>query len=360
MLSVISTTKSCRPKVYITRQIPQKGLDLLLGRCNVSYWDSHDPATKTELLVNIPGCDVLICMPTDKIDRDILNAAGPSLKIVATMSEDSDHIETSECSRRNIRVLTLPKITFDTVAQMAIALLRVITADWTSGSNSNLNLIIQSKDVIQNIKNDATYCLELSNRTVGIIGMGPLGLSVGKMLKSLGVSALIYNDIKSVAMATDIDASFVEKDILLETSDIIFVCSNLGLSSGKNGCLFNKAAFHKMKSSAILIDVTKGLLANFTDMYNALRDGELEAVGLDVREYDVIPNRHPLASLENCYFLPFRECYKWDGRRKCSAELATSILSALQEIEISKKKQEPVICSPGESLVPKMSIPVHI
>lgn len=353
------TTKSSRPKVYITRQIPQKGLDLLLGRCNVSYWDGPDPATKTELLVNIPGCDILVCMPTDNIDRDILNAAGPSLKIVATMSEDSEHIETSECSRRNIRVLTLPKITEDTVAHMAIALLKIITADWKSGSSSNLNLIIQSKDVIQTIKNDPTYCLEVSNRLVGIIGMGPVGQSVGKTLKSIGVSALIYHDVQPVDTAKEIGANFVEKDKLLETSDIIFVCSNL-VSSGKNLFLFNTAAFHKMKSSAILIDVTKGLVANFTDLYNALRDGEIAAVGLDVREYDVIPNRHPLASLENCYFLPFRECYKWDGRRKCSAELATSILSTLQELESSKQMVEPAKCNTEKPVVSKVNIPVSI
>lgn len=71
-----SNSSTNRARVYVTRQLPQKGLDLLLGRCNVSYWDSPDPAPRTELLMNIPGIDVLVCMPTDKIDREILNAAG--------------------------------------------------------------------------------------------------------------------------------------------------------------------------------------------------------------------------------------------------------------------------------------------
>ena len=65
-----------KPTVYITRQIPQKGLDLLLGQCNVSFWDSPDPAPRTELLMNVQGVEVLMCMPTDKIDLEILNAAG--------------------------------------------------------------------------------------------------------------------------------------------------------------------------------------------------------------------------------------------------------------------------------------------
>lgn len=79
-MSLTNTTN--RSRVYVTRQLPQKGLDLLLGRCNVSYWDSADPAPRTELLRNIPGIDVLVCMPTDKIDREILNAAGMSFSVV--------------------------------------------------------------------------------------------------------------------------------------------------------------------------------------------------------------------------------------------------------------------------------------
>lgn len=338
MTTARTQTKHCRPKVYITRQIPQTGLDMLLGRCNVSFWDGSEPVSKTELLVNVPGCSVLLCMPTDKIDRDVLNAAGPSLKIVATMSEDANHIDTSECSRRNIRLLTLPQVTIETLTQMVIAQLRIITNKWTSGSSSNLNLVIQSKDVIKTIKNDLEYCQELSNRTVGIVGMGSLGLYVAKTVRDLGVSSILYHDTEPVKNAEDISATFVDREKLLTGSDIIFVCSNMDSTGKKPYCMFNKEAFQMMKSSAILIDATKRFFANFSDLYDALRVGEIGAVGLDVREYDDIPNRHPLDVLENCFFLPFRECYKWDGRRKCSEELAKSILTTLQEIEFAKKQ----------------------
>ena len=65
-----------RPKVYITRQIPQIGLESLLKRCNVSYWDSPDQAPRTEILYNVRGVDVLLCMPTDIIDEEVLDVAG--------------------------------------------------------------------------------------------------------------------------------------------------------------------------------------------------------------------------------------------------------------------------------------------
>lgn len=334
-----------RQRVFITRQIPQEGLDMLLGRCNVSFWESSDPAPRAELLHSVPGCTVILCMPTDKIDRDILNAAGPSLKIVAVMAEDCDNIDTSECSRRNIRVLTLPPVTKETVAHIAVALLRLMTLKWMSSVTQNLNAVLQSKDIVAATKTDRAYCLELGNRTVGIVGMGPLGLSLAKTLRGLGVLEVLYNDVSIVPRATepDIKGEFVGKDELLSRSDILFVCFRFE-KEGTKPFFFDMDAYKKMKSSAILIDVTKHFPGDFGDLYEALRMGEIAAVGLDVREYEDIPNRHPLDMLENCFFLPYQECYKWDGRRKCASQLAGAILSALQEIDFAQKKRKPIKC----------------
>ncbi|KAL4221025.1 hypothetical protein ACF0H5_019288 [Mactra antiquata] len=355
------TTFVNRPKAYITRQIPQKGLDLLLERCNVSFWDSADPAPRTELLVNIPGITILVCMPTDKIDREILNAAGRSLKIVATMSEDCDHIEVSECTRRDIRILTLPQVTNETVTQMTIALLRLTTVEMMGPSSRNLNTVLQSKNIVKETVADYDYCLELSNRTIGIIGLESLGLTVGLTLKDMGVSSFLYHDFSEVDGAEKINAKLVDKNELLKKSDLIFVCSNID-RSGTSSYIFDRESFKEMKSSAVLIDATKGLFANFIDLYEALRNGEIAAAGLDIREYDVIPNRHPLDALENCFFLPFRESYKWDGRRKCSGELANAILSTLQDIEFSEKKlsTKEQQCTQMLQNVPQSNLPIGV
>lgn len=221
--------------------------------------------------------------------------------------------------------------------------------------------MLQAKDIVKETKKDHDYCLELSNRTVGIIGLGSLGLTVGHTLKDLGVSEFLYHDFSSVDEAAEIDAKFVDKSELLKQSDVIFVCSNIEKNE-TNTYVFNRESFKEMKSSAVLIDATKGFLANFMDLYEALRNGEISAAGLDIREYDVIPNRHPLDVLENCFFLPYRECYKWDGRRKCSGELANAILSTLQDIEFAEKslsaKEEQ--CSKAFQTVPQNGLPVHV
>lgn len=220
---------------------------------------------------------------------------------------------------------------------------------------SNLNTILQAKDITEAIKVDQTYCLELSNRTVGIIGLDSLGLSVGKSLKELGMSSILYHDIEPVTMETDIGAEYVEFNDLLKRSDIICACSKPEKNSSNT--MLNKSTFKQMKNSAILIDASKGKVADFPDLYDALRNGDIAAAGLDVREYDVIPNRHPLAVLDNCFFLPFRECYKWDGRRKCAAELVKAVLTALQDIEFEKKKAEK--CSKPDILEKRVLVPIQ-
>ncbi|XP_052821279.1 glyoxylate reductase/hydroxypyruvate reductase-like [Mya arenaria] len=335
-----------RPRVYISRQLPQRALDLLLGRCNVSFWDSPDPAPRTELLVNVPGCDVLVCMPSDKIDREVLNAAGKTLKIVATMSGDLAHIETAECSRRNIRVIPLAAAPIvEAITQMVVALFRLAASRWIGKTSCNMNTVLQAKDIIQALKADHIFCLELSNRTVGIFGLGSVGLSVGKAFKELGMTKILYTDVEPNADDVTINAEFVSRDELLTRSDVICVCWNMKVD-GKSIMSFERDSFKRMKSSAILLDATKRFSADFTDMYEALRNGEIAAAGLDVREYDIIPNRHPLDGLDNCFFLPYRECYKWDGRRKLATDLVRSILISLQELEFERKQKSSIVSKP--------------
>ena len=181
------------------------------------------------------------------------------------------------------------------------------------------------------IKEIQTYCVEMSNRTLGIIGMGPLGFTVANMLQEIGVSDIIYHDTETRPY-TEAEASmarYVSMDELLKRSDIICMCSTEQKTEFDSSRIFTADTFKRMKDSAILIDATKGPAIDYNDLYDALRSGEISAAGLDVREYDIIPNRHPLEGLENCFFLPFMECYKWDGRSKISDELAKMILETV-------------------------------
>lgn len=218
-----------------------------------------------------------------------------------------------------------------------------------------MNAILQAKDVVEAVKEDQNFCLELSNRTVGIVGLNEVGLAVGKTLKDLGMSSILYHDVEPGFSDADFEGDLVGYNDLIQKSDIICVCSSQCEDSSK--IMFDKSAFKQMKNTAILIDASKGKVVDFSDLYKALRNGDIAAAGLDVREYDIIPNRHPLAVLDNCYFLPYRECYKWDGRKKCSADLVKSVLTALQNIEFEKKKAEK--CSKPVMLESRNLVPIQ-
>ena len=189
----------------------------------------------------------------------------------------------------------------------------------------NVNVLLQQTNIMS-IKNIQCYCVEMSNRSVGILGMGPLGMKVAKMLKEIGVSEILYHDTGPVTETEMDGARQVSLDELLRSSDVICMCSTDSKTKTDSSRIFTAETFKKMNSNAILIDATKGPAIDYNDLYAALRRGEISGAGLDVREYDVIPNRHPLQSLQNCHFLPFRECYKWDGRAKISDEIAKKIL----------------------------------
>ncbi|KAK3590303.1 hypothetical protein CHS0354_039118 [Potamilus streckersoni] len=169
----------------------------------------------------------------------------------------------------------------------------------------------------------------MSNRTLGIYKLGRLGLSIAKRLKNLGISRIVYHDVAEVLSAEEVGAEFVSFEQLLSESDILCLCSERRTKSGTTTeeNMFDKKSFKKMPKSAILIEVTKSPLLDYKDLYTALKEGEIQCAGLNVREYDTTPYKHQLSGLSNCHFLPYRECYEWDGRREISVSLANEILS---------------------------------
>ena len=168
----------------------------------------------------------------------------------------------------------------------------------------------------------------LTKKTLGVIGFGKVGFAVAKRLKQLGISKIIYNDLYPISTATEVEADLVPFSQILTQSDIVCVCCK---STSKTKHLFKKDTFHSMKTSAILINASHGEVINYVDLYEALRNDSITAAGLDVRGQDMIPYKHPLSGLRNCFFSPVRESTSRDARGKISMAVAKNILRALTE-----------------------------
>ena len=169
--------------------------------------------------------------------------------------------------------------------------------------------------------------MELSQKTIGILGLGRIGYGVARRLKPFGVKQIYYHDVCQVSYADDIGAEFVDFATLLTKCDVICICCNL---TSQTRHIFNKEAFKQMKTCAVLINSGRGGVIQHDDLHDALLSGEIAAAGLDVTEPEPLPAYHPLVSLPNCIVLPHMGSNTWDSRNGMSVTAAKNILAVFE------------------------------
>ena len=167
---------------------------------------------------------------------------------------------------------------------------------------------------------------EIGGSTVGIVGMGRIGLGVARRLRGFGLGRLLYCGRSPKDYASEVIAEFVTFDQLLQDSDFVIACCSINPDNHK---LFNAAAFKKMKKTAIFINSTRGILVDQDDLYQSLTSGEIWAAGLDVTSPEPIPTDHPLLSLPNCLVLPHLGSASLRARHGMADLAARNVLAAL-------------------------------
>ncbi len=167
----------------------------------------------------------------------------------------------------------------------------------------------------------------LAGSTVGIVGLGRIGLEVAKRLQPFKVSNFLYSGRSEKSEAKEVNAKYVSFEDLLKASD--FVIITCALTPETQG-MFNKSSFKLMKKSAILVNSSRGGVVNQEDLYEALKSGEIRAAGLDVTTPEPLPTSSPLLQLENCLVLPHIGSATEETRQQMSELTANNILAALQ------------------------------
>ncbi|KAM9471097.1 LOW QUALITY PROTEIN: glyoxylate reductase/hydroxypyruvate reductase [Clarias gariepinus] len=283
-------------KVFVSRRIPQEGMKLLQKSaiCKLLLWDSDEPVPRAELLKQVEGAHGLLCMIPDRIDAEVLDAAGPNLKVISTMSVGFDHLAIDEIKKRGIRVGYTPDVLTDATAELTVALLLATARRLPEG--------------IQEVKSGGWSSKPmwlcgygLSGSTVGVIGLGRIGLAIARRLKSFGVKRLLYSGRQPKPQAEEVEGEHVPLDTLLCESD--FVVVSCSLTPDTQG-LCNKDFFSKMKNTAVFINSSRGAVVNQEDLLEALTSGQIAAAGLDVTTPEPLPTDHPLLRLRNCVVLP--------------------------------------------------------
>ncbi|XP_037635885.1 glyoxylate reductase/hydroxypyruvate reductase [Sebastes umbrosus] len=310
-------------KVFVTRRIPPEGMKILstAAACEVSQWDSDEPVPRADLLKGVQGAHGLLCLLSDKIDAEVLDAAGPNLKVISTLSVGFDHMALDEIKKRGIRVGYTPDVLTDATAELTVALLLATARRIPEG--------------VEEVKNGGWSSWKplwlcgygLSGSTVGVIGLGRIGMAIARRLMPFGVKRLLYSGRTAKAHAAEVNGEFVPLDTLASESDFVVVsCSLTPETLG----LCNKAFFSKMKNTAVFVNSSRGTVVNQEDLYEALASGQIAAAGLDVTTPEPLPTNHPLLTLKNCVVLPHIGSATYSTRGIMGALSARNLLGGLQ------------------------------
>jgi glyoxylate reductase len=307
-----------KPKVYITRDLPERGLKKIKEHFDAEVWPEYAPPPKKVIVDKVATVDALVSLLSDKIDPEVFNAA-PKLKIVSQLAVGFDNIDIAEATRRGIYVTNTPEVLTDTTADFAWALLMAIA-----------RRVAEADKYVRTGKWKVSWHpAMLSGRdiygaTIGIIGAGRIGYAVAKRAKGFDMRVLFYDVIPRPEMEKDFGAKKVDLDTLLKESD--FVSVHVPLMKETHH-LVNAQKLSLMKKTAYLINNSRGPVVDEKALYEVLRKGQIAGAGLDVFEQEPTPVDNPLLKLDNVVVAPHISSASLETRAKMSEMVAENLVA---------------------------------
>jgi len=307
-----------KPKVYVTRLLPERGLSKIRQHFDTRVWEDYGPPPKRVILEEARDADALVPLLSDRIDVEVFDAA-PKLKIVAQMAVGFDNIDIKEATRRGVCVTNTPEVLTETTADFAWALLmavarRVVEADnyirsgqWKVGWHPSMLL---GQDV--------------HNTTLGIVGAGRIGAAVARRAKGFNMRILYCDTVPRPDLEKDLDAKHVDLDTLFRESD--FVSVHVALTKETHH-LVDVRKLSLMKKTAYLINNSRGPIVDEKALYNALKEGRIAGAGLDVFEQEPTPTNNPLLKLENVVVAPHISSASHETRSKMADMAADNLIA---------------------------------
>lgn len=309
-----------RPRVYITRNLPNEIIRNIEEHCTVRIWNQVDIPVPREILEKeIEQTDGLFCLLTDTIDAALLERA-PRLKVISNMAVGYNNIDIQAAKAKGIIVTNTPGVLTETTADLTFALLM-----------ATARRVIEASDYLRKGNWETWSPMLLTGQdvygaTLGIIGMGRIGASLAKRAKGFDMNILYYNRSRKPDLEKEFDLTYVDLDQLLKKSDYVCVMTPY-TSETKN--LLGAKEFSLMKKTAILINTARGGIVNESDLYHALKEGTIWAAGLDVFEQEPVSLDHPLLTLPNVVTLPHIGSASIQTRLKMAQLAAENLLLAL-------------------------------
>jgi glyoxylate reductase len=311
-----------RPRVFITRPIPEVGLAAVRAVADVDLWPDELPPPRDLLLERVRGIDGLLSLLTDRVDTETLAAAGPGLKVVSNFAVGYDNIDVAACTARDIAVGNTPGVLTETTADLAFALLMAVARRLPEGHD------YVRDDRWQTWGPLTLLGVDIHGATLGIVGFGRIGREMARRAKGFGMRTLYYSRTRATPeVEADLGATFAGFRELLAESDFVSLHPAL---NDQTRHLIDASALAGMKDGAILVNTSRGGVVDQSALVEALRSGHLFGAGLDVTDPEPMRADDPLAGLPNCLVVPHIASASERTRDRMAQKAAANLIAGLR------------------------------
>ena len=309
-----------RPCVYVTRRIPQIGLDMLNEECQVDLWEGELPPPRDTILQGAKNCDGLLCLLSDNIDAEAMDSL-PQLKVISQYAVGVDNIDLEAATARGIPVGHTPGVLTEATADLAFGLLMAAGRRIAEG--------------VENVRSGNWHTwaplgflgADVWEAKLGIIGLGRIGAALARRGSGFSMQVTYYDPVRRFELEQELGIEYAPLEQLLDEAD--FVSLHCPLTSETHH-LIDSPAFQRMKPTAVLVNTSRGPVVNTDSLVTALEKGWIAAAALDVTDPEPLPAGHRLLGLPNCTIVPHIGSATISARGKMAEMAAENLLAGLQ------------------------------
>lgn len=310
-----------KPRVYITRKIPEEAVKIVQDAAEVRNWEREDiPVPRDILMREVPRLDGLLSLLTDRVDDELM-ASAPDLKVVSNLAVGFDNIDVPAATRRKIVVTNTPDVLTETVADFAFCLLLAAGRRLVEG------------DAYARAGKWKTWALmllagqDLYGATLGLIGLGRIGSAVARRAKGFEMRVMYYDPYRRQDIEKQLGIEYREMNEVLREADFISVHVPL-MESTRH--LISRDQFRLMKKTAVFVNTSRGPVVDQRALAEALQARQIFAAGIDVFEKEPVPDDEPLLKLDNVVVAPHIASASVPTRIRMATLAAENLVAVLQ------------------------------
>jgi glyoxylate reductase len=283
-----------KPKVFVTRIIPDAGLNLLRAHCELEVWPEELPPPREEIMRRVPELDGILALLTDRMDAELMDAA-PKLRVISNYAVGFDNVDLAAATTRGIPVGNTPGVLTETTADLAFALLMAAARRLVPGHGHVKAGKWRTWDPMLLLGQDVHHA------TLGLVGLGRIGAEVAKRARGFDMRVLYRSRGRRPDLEDSLGVHYRPLDKLLAESDFVSLHTPL---TPETHHLMDAHRLALMKPTAILINTARGPILDSAALYQALKAGTIGGAALDVTDPEPLPHDHELLSLDNCLVVP--------------------------------------------------------